>query len=261
MPLFCAVASALVVGAGAAVAQDVDPDNCLAAPYSDVEGQEQEAVRALVAEVRVALKNFPALEAALAENGPDICRSGDLVAERGYFDAEENRIVLASEMSPGLALAVLVHELRHARQFAVGVCPSDDLAMKEYARATFAIEADANVASMVVAWHRKTGGNPDMWEAIRDWPMTADIADRFAMAMEGTDDVANAAAAAFDQWYGFDRRTDIYYVASCSAYLDRMDDTHALPQYRVLGGTFFDELCLLPDGQEYDCREALVRGE
>lgn len=127
--------------------------------------------------------------------------------------------------------------------------------MKDYARGVLALEADAGVAAVLVAWARKEAGEGSLWQALETWPMTADIAARFGEVMIESEDAGQAASAAFDQWYAMEARRERYYIASCSAYLDRQDRTHALPGYLPLSSDYFDRLCVLPDGQNYACED------
>ena len=239
--------------AGVASADGFAPGVCMSAPY---EGQGADArLVEVVRDVERAIAGFSEFRAAWARGAPDICLSDDLFEERGYFDPSQNRIVLDASLSRGLMGAVLVHELRHVEQFQLGICPGIRLDMAEYARATFALEADASVSSVVVAWQARRAGEPAYWENLRDWDMSGDIADRFEEVMQRTGDVTLAAAAAFDQWYASDLRRERYYVASCSAFLDEQDRTHALSGYDLLPSDYLDGLCRLPDGRAYDCAE------
>lgn len=182
------------------------------------------------------------------------CLTDTLLTERGYYEPDERLIVLARDMSPGLTLAVAVHELRHVEQFDIGICPSLDLSMKEHVRLVFAMEADASVTSLVVAADLRMQGKPMMWNALASWPMQADLAARFDRILDETSDVGLAASAAFEAWYDSDVRRDSYYVAVCSSYLDQIDREHPLPKYGSLSGAYFDDLCRLPDGRPYKCR-------
>lgn len=232
------------------------PVTCLEPPYQEAETAGERELVSLVSELRAALSEFPVLLALVDSRQPRFCLSDELRTARAFYEPETNRIVLASGLETGLALAVLAHEMRHVYQFEYGVCPSHDLAMRDYARAVFAMEADANVVSLLVAWHLRSGGDPRMWTALAVWPMTADIAARFEGAMTATQDIPAAAAAAFDQWYASGTRREKYYIAACSDYLDQIDRTHALPDYGALPGDFLDRLCLMPDGSTYPCAEA-----
>jgi len=232
-------------------------ETCLVAPY-DADADAPRLLLEVVQEVEKAVAAFPAFRDAWAGVGSEICLSGDLHAERGYFDPANNRIVLDSALPLGLMGAVLLHELRHAEQYQRSICPSIEMDMAAYARGTFALEADANVTSVVVAWHARTEGQVAFWQALQAWEMSADIADRFEEVMERTDDISLAAAAAFDQWYASDVRRELYYIASCSAFLDEQDRTHALSRYGEIPEDYFARLCRLPDGRAYDCVEGAL---
>ncbi len=243
----------ILFGLLCAQAASADAEDCLQAPYKGKAAPA--ALVEVVRDVETVLAPFAEFRTAWAEAGPEVCLSGDLHDERGFFDPGRNRIVLDASLSRGLMGAVLIHELRHVEQFQRGTCPSIQLDMAEYARATFALEADANVSSVVVAWQARRSGEPAFWDGLRDWGMSGDIADRFEEVMERTGDVSLAASAAFDQWYDSDVRRERYYVASCSAFLDEQDRTHALSSYGVLPPDYLAGLCRLPDGRAYDCAE------
>ena len=250
---------AVLVQLGGSVVADswpIGPDACLHAPFADAATAAQAGIRDLVDGLRPALSEFPSLSSLLETGSTHICLAERLVTEKAYLDAEADRIVLSADMSPGLMRVVLVHELRHAEQLARGVCPSLNLAMREYARGVLALEADANVTAALVAWREKDAGDGQMWQALESWPMTGDIAVRFAAVMAETGDVAEAASAAFDQWYASESRTNLYYITSCSAYLDQQDEVHALPGYLRLADDYLARLCLLPDGTDYACSDA-----
>ena len=210
-----------------------------------------------LAKIHDALSEAVASYAGLADSlnsNLTFCLADTMLSERGYYEPDVRTIVLARDMSPGLMLAVAVHELRHVEQFDVGSCPSLDLSMKEYVGAVFAMEADASVTSLVVAAGLREQGRPAMWNALANWPMQADLATRFDTILNETSDVGLAASAAFLAWYDNDMRRDSYYVAVCSNYLDQIDREHLLPKYDNLSGAYFDDLCRLPDGSPYECR-------
>lgn len=232
-----------------------DADNCLRAPYEDVSTPAQIKLQEIAMGIKPALLTFPSLLAVFEDGGTSLCLSDELISEKAYFDVEADRIVLSTSMPRDLSRIVLVHELRHADQIARGVCPSQSLEMKEFARGAMALEADANVVAALVAWKQKAEGKPELWLAFESWPMTMDIAARFAEVMNARGDVAEAASAAFGQWYASKERTELYYIASCSGYLDRQDQSHALPQYLRLADNYFSQLCVLPDGGGYDCAD------
>lgn len=212
-----------------------------------------QTVAEIVADVRRIVAGFEGLEHALTGAVNQICVTESMLEAQGYFEPESRRIVIAGGLSSGLAQSVMVHELRHAEQYAQGLCPTLALGMKDYAEAVFAMEADASVTSLVVAARQKAEGNPLMWEALTAWPMQADIADSFAATLQDTGDLSLAAHDAFDAWFAEERRIDAYYVASCSDYLDQIERDHLLPQYNALAPDYLTRLCLLPDGTDYEC--------
>ena len=231
---------------------------CLNAPYTGAQTPGQRGLANLMRDLRRLLVDFPSLLDTLEAQSPQLCYSDTLLTEKAYFDVGENRIVLSTDLSHGLALVVLVHEVRHVDQLARGICPTQDLAMHEYAHGVLAMEADANVISLLVAWKSKAEGDASLWHALEDWQMTADIAARFDAVMRENHDFVAAATAAFEQWYASDRRRELYYIASCSAYLDHQDRTHALPRYLSLSDDYFSRLCILPDGQPYACLNVIA---
>lgn len=228
-------------------------DTCIAPPYLSASTQEERDLLRLHREIVTALERFPSLGQAYQSRLPALCLSERMDNAHAYLDVRNNRIVINRSLSRDMQTAVLLHELRHLDQMFTGSCPSDDLAMKEYARAVFAMEADASAISLLVAWDMKENGNAAAWSALSSWPSQSDIAARFSDEMAASGDVALATEAAFAQWYASDDRRRRYYLATCSDYLDRQDAGHALPRYQLLDADFLDQLCLLPDGTAYRC--------
>ncbi|MBV2360009.1 hypothetical protein KUH32_09500 [Thalassococcus sp. CAU 1522] len=196
---------------------------------------------------------FPQFRDILLNDVQQVCLADRLVGAKAYVETRDSRLVIVGDLPRGLAQAVLVHELRHVQQAATGVCLPQGLSMQENARAVFALEADATVASLVVAWTLRTQGDPDAWNALKTWPMQSDIADVFERAMQDTGDPAIAAARAFDQWHANHERRRAYYVNACLDYLDVQETTHSLPSYGTLNDGFFRALCFMPDGRAYRC--------
>ena len=163
--------------------------DCLDAPYRTAESHRQEVVRDRVRVLRAVLQDFPSLLQVLDMQEPQICLSDRLLMEKAFLSPEDNRIVVASDLPPDFMLAVLVHEIRHLDHLVRGVCPSDALAMKHYARATGFLEADANAIGLLIAWKQKADGHPGMWQALESWKMTSDIAERFDGTMQETGDI------------------------------------------------------------------------
>lgn len=200
-----------------------------------------------------ALKHAPTLSETLSVRSPELCHASQLDGAHGYFDVDRNRIYISAALPKAMRLAVFVHEVRHLHQIEIGVCPSDALAMREYAQAVFALEADASAISIMIAWDLKEQGDPTLWDALSSWETQSDIASRFAEEMTASGDLGAAVSAAFDQWYASESRRSRYYLSTCSEYLDRQDRTHAIPRYLHIPTDFYAELCKLPDGEEYPC--------
>lgn len=205
-------------------------------------------------DIAAAVADFPALNDALHDDVA-LCLSDELLVARGFFEPDTRRIVLASHLPRGLMLAVAVHELRHLQQYGGGQCPTLALSMQAYARAVFAMEADASVTSITVAATLRDAGRPAMWDALAGWPMQADLTRVHADSMAETGDPVRAASATFAAWYDSDARMAAYYVASCMDYLDQLEESHLLPRYGDLWDGFYDDLCRLPDGRPYPCAQ------
>ncbi len=193
------------------------------------------------------------LRDALTRSVAEVCLGRPPLDARGYFEPDARRIVLASDLSDGMVQAVFFHELRHALQFESGVCPTPDLSMQEHAAAILAMEADASVAALVVADMLRSAGNDAMWQALATWPMQDDITAAFAAELDTTQDVQRAALVAFDAWYAREDRREIYYQAACLDYLDQQEREHLIPRYNSVDPNFFEDLCILPGGERYDC--------
>lgn len=226
---------------------------CIEAPYLSAGSDAQSKLAKIYEDVAFALDRFPSLGAAMADKSPELCFSGRMDNAHAYLDADQNRIYIDPKLPAALQVGVLLHEIRHLNQIVFGSCPSDELAMEEYASATYALEADASAVSLLVTWDMKENGNDKPWLALSSWEAQADIASRFDAEMVATGDAAFAVSAAFDQWYASDARREAYYLAACSDYLDRQDASKALPQYQLVPVEFFDYLCRLPNGTRYQC--------
>lgn len=219
---------------------------CASPPFEALPGARQ-----VIADLAPAFETFTGLAEVLKTEVTEICLVAPMIGARGYFEPGTGRLMLADGLPPGLSQAVLVHELRHVQQFALGTCPDPTLAMQDYARAVFAMEADASATSLVVADHLRDLGAPAMWRALSAWPMQADIALAYDTArIQG---VEKAAAAAFAAWYDNEDRRRSYYAATCLDYLDREERSHRLPVHGALAEGFYGRLCVLPDGRAYPC--------
>lgn len=233
------------------------PVTCLPAPYRVAEDETgtRAEIAALARWLEPTLAEAPSLSGAFAALLPDLCLSPRVEGADGYLDVETRRIVLDARASAGLQRGILLHELRHLDQFHRGYCPANVLTLRENARATFAIEADASAISLLLAWQRRAQGDAMAWEALAASPQQADIAGVLAEAIEAGVDLPDAAAAAFARWYGEGTRRETYYAASCGDYLDREERGRLQRGRAVLPPDFFTWLCVLPDGRQYPCAE------
>ena len=228
---------------------------CLPAPWTAEEGDAAAEVAVLMASLAPALDRFPEIGKALARLRPEVCLVSPLRGMVGWLDPGPPRITLRADAPEGLLRGVLLHELRHLDQFARGFCPDNVLTMREGARATFALEADASAVSLAMAWVLRDAGDTAPWQALAAWPEQADIAAVFAATLEASGDMAAAAAAAFAQWYEGPNLRESYYLAACGDYLDREDIGHLLPGRARLDREFLDRVCRLPDGLPFPCAE------
>lgn len=228
-------------------------EDCLKAPYRSANTDAETRLLEIYEKAGPALERFPSLGEAMEDLSPDLCFMAWPDNAHAFLDPDALRIYISPDLSEAMQVGVLMHEIRHLDQIAVGACPSDDLAMRQYALATFALEADASAVSLLVAWDMMENGYAGPWEALSAWESQSDIAARFSEQMIATGDAARAVSAAFDQWYESDVRLKAYYLAACSDYLDRQDANKAIPRYQLLPNDFFDDLCRLPDGTGYPC--------
>ncbi|MCK8463839.1 hypothetical protein MUY35_08265 [Aliiroseovarius sp. S1339] len=187
------------------------------------------------------------------DNMPNICLTDHSGSSLGEYFGAAHTVVLHRDIPTSLKQGILLHELRHADQFRRGFCPSNDISMEANARAVAAMEADASAISLLAAWELSGKGNPQIWEALLSWPMQSDIAARFAQEMKASGNTTTAVTMAFAQWYDLELRWHSYYVASCSDFLDRQDESHLLPSYNALPQSFLNDLCVMSDGTPYPC--------
>lgn len=198
---------------------------------------------------------FASLDGAFATVAPEVCLYTGPSEALGYFEPDRRRIAIAADLDADLQVAILMHEARHVEHFARGLCPDLSLSMQNYARAVWAMEADASTIALIVTWDMAQEGDPGPFAALAGHTSSADLAAAFAATMTATGDPGEAGAAAFAAWYDSERRRDGYYLSSCSAYLDEQDATHVLPQYGQLDPAFFPSLCRLPNGGSFACAE------
>ncbi|MDG4650415.1 hypothetical protein P6F26_18375 [Roseibacterium sp. SDUM158017] len=244
-------ASPAVTGPEPAVA--VERMDCLAPPYAEAATRREREIASLVGWLRSALVPYDSLLRLLDGDAPEVCIAGNVFGVQGYYDVEAHRVVLKDALAPALMRAVAVHELRHVQQAAIGVCPGPELSMEATAHATLAMEADASAVSLAIAWQLRGAGQGEVWAALAGWDSHATLADAFEAEMSRSGDLAGATAAAFSAWFDHEWLRDAYYLAACSAYLDRQDRTHALPRYGSIAPGYLDSLCRLPDGESYPC--------
>ena len=230
-------------------------DRCLEAPYDAPTNREQAQLAEIYQAIESVLALVTLVDMTSSQIALKLCFADVLDGAEGYFDPDEFQIVLRSGLADDLLSGILLHEIRHADQFLRGYCPTNDVSMKENARAVFAMEADATAISLLAAWKLKDDGHPEVWNALSTWHSQRDIADRFVLGIHEADDVMVALEGAFEQWYESDVRTAQYYLASCTDYLNRQDDSKILPSYRLLPGDFFEDLCTLPGEVRYTCAE------
>ena len=251
--LLAALAALQTSSATAADGTDTPGLWCLLPPYASGLSEPDQYLVGLVADVRAALAPFPSLVETFDAAGLPVCLETRTTDARGYLDVDRGLIAVSDRLTRDQQLTIIVHELRHLDQLSRGFCPSNDLSMSENAHSVFAMEADAQAITALVAWAARERGEDGPWNAVTGWPEYGDIAERFGEAMRETQDAGLAVSAAFEQWYASDTRVTHYYYAACSDYLDRLDSTKLLPSYGLLDTDFYEMLCLMPDGTRYTC--------
>jgi hypothetical protein len=244
---------ACLLGFGAASAGET----CIGLHHPSPQTDGQQTLSELLDDVRPFADSFPFLQEIIQSEGTELCFSDQMNYALGYLDVEQDKIVISEAVPSDLKIGILLHELRHLWQFTYAMCPTNNLSMKEYARATFALEADASAVSLLIAWHMKEQGQDAVWSALSNWASHTDIAAAFEDTLKTTQDEGLAVSYAFYQWYASDARKDRYYIEACSGYLDRQDAEHLIPRYGTLDPEFYENLCRLPDGQQYLCADPL----
>ncbi|MGD9637819.1 MAG: DUF6782 family putative metallopeptidase [Alphaproteobacteria bacterium] len=121
------------------------------------------------------------------------------MAAQGSYCEKQNRIMLNSSINSDKMVVTLAHELRHAEQFntTVDISPSTDTS-KTYLMGQFAIEADANAHSTLVAWELKQLGNEKPFEEFKK--ESPHIVNPFEEKINAGDTLG-ALDAAFNGWY------------------------------------------------------------
>lgn len=201
------------------------------------------------------IAGLPATEDVVETYKPVLCVTTDASDAHGTFDPETGIIVLSGALDAGQTTAVLLHELRHLDRSLPDTCLSPELAMQDWTRAVFAMEADAMAVMMLDAWELAEAGTPQVWDAVTEMTETRDIALGFSTEMAASGDPALATAAAFAAWYGSDNRREEYYVSACETYLSRQEREKIMPGYGTLSQDFLNDICALPGGGAYPCSE------
>ncbi|MBF9059348.1 hypothetical protein HKCCSP123_09145 [Rhodobacterales bacterium HKCCSP123] len=255
------LAGLLPVGTGAQAQPDFEGLECLSAPFDSPRTPDGQRIAALVDWLRSRLAPYPPLSELLEVDPPELCLAERIFAAQAYYEPNEHRIVFRETLSPAFMGAVAIHELRHVHQSRLGACPHPDLSMEATASVTLAMEADASAVSLAIAWQLRAQGEPETWDALAAWPSYAPLVQAFETELRARGDIALATGAAFAAWYEIEWLAESYYVAACSAYLDRQDETHALPRYGSIEPDFRETLCRLPDGSAYPCDAQAARPE
>lgn len=164
----------------------------------------------------------------------------------GAFDVEHAVIVLDADLDDGLLAAILVHELRHMNRAAAGFTVDLAYGVTAARTLTCASEADAQAMATWFAWRLREAGDPRPLEALRAHPHYGDIARAFEAAIALGADEPLAARAAFARWYESDWRVRTYRFGASLAYMDRLDEDHAVVSYAPLPPDYFVGFDRLP---------------
>ena len=251
-----AVLALCAVTARAGPLGDWHPDAeslCLVAPYDQAGHQAQADLVALLAAIEALDPSPDPLLAVLRRTGAAICVEDRPTTVRGAYNVDSNLIELRADLDFGERLLILIHELRHLDQYDHGFCPSTDFDLREIQRFTFMVEADAQAIATYYAWMLRQAGRAEAWDAIARLKEYADIGDVFADSIAHGDAPVMAVGAAFDAWFTSPWRVETYRMSSCTAYLDRLDDSKRIRSYALLPEDYFTPLCRLPDGMPYPC--------
>lgn len=230
---------------------------CLRPPYDTPVSVQQSALATDLAILSGPASETGPLFDALRTVAPAVCLTDTPSEALGVFDPEANVIAVSAGLGEDERRVILLHELRHVDQFNRGFCPGTDYSMTSAARFSFALEADAQAMTALIAWGAARNGEPSLWAAFRSFPQSTDIAQRLEDELAGGASPGAAAAAAFEQWYENPARVERYYIAACSDYLDRLDRDHLIPSDEALEPDRLAPLCLLPTGSPYPCDPTL----
>jgi len=190
--------------------------------------------------------------------GTSICVDNRADGTRGYYDYKYNVIAVREGLSFMEKTAIILHELRHVDHVLGGYRLTLDYAMDEIVRLTFAVEADVQAYTALVAWRLMVKGDNRLWETLLGFKHYRDIAQTFAISLKHKSSENQAALAAFEQWYRSDWRKENYYKGCCTGYLDMLDETKKIEQYTKLPADYFDHLCQLPTGSNYGCHKTTI---
>lgn len=182
-----------------------------------------------------------------------LCLEDRADGARGYFDPHHHLLAVRESLPVAQQAAILVHELRHFDQARRGFMLSLDYDFDEMIRLTFALEADVQAFSTLIAWQLRRRGDDTLWQALHDFKHYRDIATAFEVAITVSGNHKDALTAAFRQWYRSAWRVNVYFLNAGMTYLDMLDETKRIQRYDTLPDDYFASLCVLPDGDRYPC--------
>lgn len=189
----------------------------------------------------------------LLELNPALCVDDRADETRGYYDSKYNVIAVREHLNLLEKHIIFVHEIRHIDHILKGFHYSLDYAMEEIVRMTFAIEADVQAIVTLFARRVKEQKCSDVWHTLSEFEKYADISEVFKEEMLASQNELKATRAAFSQWYKSEWRVDAYFKNTYSIYFDLLDETKKIQNYWKLPENYFDKLCILPSGKNYDC--------
>lgn len=163
---------------------------------SDAEKKQLESVIAMLRETKLGKELVED-----AQKHQTVIMLESFSASHGSYDDEKNLVCLQNSAGIDRQITTAAHELRHAQQFNNGVTMNAFTDVpKDYLHSQWSIEADANVASCVVAWEYMQQGNSKPMEAYS--VENSHISKPFMEAAEkgGIED-GSAHRAAFFGWF------------------------------------------------------------
>lgn len=191
-----------------------------------------------------------------AEKHQTVIMLESLSAAHGSYDDEKNLVCLQSIAGIDRQITTAAHELRHAQQFNNGVTMNafTDIP-KDYLHSQWTIEADANVASCLVAWEYMQQGNPKPMEMYS--VENGNISKPFLeAAQKGGIEDGSAHRAAFFAWFKDMGLRDAYesnYVRNYNRRKSkaRMSDLKTALRREVPIAQNVDKMCTREDGRHY----------